>query len=354
LLSEQRSDEHPRAAYDSWIHGIRAAVQVQVRQHLRSSTNKLFLDPCVNMSPRAVLTDVCPEDCNSGGAGFFQQATGQRLGNCGCNDPFGCGKNEPYPASISSGMSGFAPRFQTIMNHTYAPFCNRFCTKTFEQDQWRDHLFTKEKDSLDGWRFCYKSKPWERPERTKLWDGDHGEFRRTQTTILPPILKDDIDIGLKGCGCGPSGRSQPATCMPFNREDGNSYPPKNLTPGCCKNATKSSYCATAQMKPKRGHVLEGVLEALGEPPILTLHKIQQKLEDSSGKFYPEERGLARVCNPVNYSYLTARPFRCNPIYRVCEPVHSTFAGHVPGEIFIPGENRSIATRNALKYMTYRV
>lgn len=28
-------------------------------------TNRLFLDPCVNMSPRAVLTDVCPEDCSA-------------------------------------------------------------------------------------------------------------------------------------------------------------------------------------------------------------------------------------------------------------------------------------------------
>lgn len=28
-------------------------------------TNRLFLDPCVNMSPRAVLADICPEDCSS-------------------------------------------------------------------------------------------------------------------------------------------------------------------------------------------------------------------------------------------------------------------------------------------------
>jgi hypothetical protein len=27
-------------------------------------THKLFLDPCVNMSPRAVLTDICPDDCS--------------------------------------------------------------------------------------------------------------------------------------------------------------------------------------------------------------------------------------------------------------------------------------------------
>lgn len=65
---------------------------------------------------------------------------------------------------------------------------------------------------------------------------------------------------------------------------------------------------------------------LGEPPIITLHKLAQKREDMSGKFYPPERGLARVCNPIGSSYLTARPFRCSPIYRVCEPVNSRFDG----------------------------
>lgn len=65
---------------------------------------------------------------------------------------------------------------------------------------------------------------------------------------------------------------------------------------------------------------------LGELPILTLHKIQQKMEDRSGKFYPPERGMARVCNPVGGSYMTARPFRCNTIYRYCEPVHISFDG----------------------------
>lgn len=58
---------------------------------------------------------------------------------------------------------------------------------------------------MDGWRFCYKSKPWEHPERTKPWDGDHAESRRTQTTLLPPLMKDDLDIALRGCGCGPAG-----------------------------------------------------------------------------------------------------------------------------------------------------
>lgn len=41
-----------------------------------------------------------------------------------------------------------------------------------------------------------------------------------------------------------------------------------------------------------------IFTELGELPILTLHKLAQKREDSSGKYYPEERGLARVCNPI--------------------------------------------------------
>lgn len=131
---------------------------------------------------------------------------------------------------------------------------------------------------------------------------------------------------------------------------------------------------------------------LGELPTLTLHKLQQQMEDKSGLFYAEERGLARVCNPVGSSYVTARPFRCNPIYRCCEAVHSAYqgslyqfyphpstktkgefridsyyfeikintifnsfiSGHIPGQKFLPGENRANASRNALKHMTYRV
>jgi len=27
-------------------------------------TNRIFLDPGVNMSPRTVLNDICPEDCS--------------------------------------------------------------------------------------------------------------------------------------------------------------------------------------------------------------------------------------------------------------------------------------------------
>jgi len=159
-------------------------------------THKLFLDPCVNMSPRAVLTDICPEDCSSGG--FLQTVTGFKMGQCGCNDPYSCGREPQFTQGRNRGQGSQAPRFQTIMNHTYAPFCNRFCTKTFEQDQWRDKLFTREKEALDGWRYCYKSKPWERPERTKPWDGDNSEFRRIQTTILPPVMKNDLDVHLRG------------------------------------------------------------------------------------------------------------------------------------------------------------
>jgi hypothetical protein len=107
------------------------------------------------------------------------------------------------------------------------------------------------------------------------------------------------------------------------------------------------------MGPFPRSTLDGVYDKLGELPILTLHKLAQKRENFSGKYYPEEKGLARVCNPVGSSYLTARPFRCNGIFRCCEPMSSTYAGHVPGEQFAYGEHRGKATRNALKYMTYR-
>lgn len=70
-----------------------------------------------------------------------------------------------------------------------------------------------------------------------------------------------------------------------------------------------------------------IITELGELPIVTLHKIQQKKEDASGKFYPEDRGLAEVCNPAGGSYMTARPFRCHPIYRYCEPMVPTYAGN---------------------------
>jgi hypothetical protein len=52
---------------------------------------------------------------------------------------------------------------------------------------------------MDGWRYCYKSKPWDRPERIKPWDGDHAEYRRSQgAKLLPAMMKDDLDVYLRG------------------------------------------------------------------------------------------------------------------------------------------------------------
>jgi len=375
-------------------------------------TNRLFLDPCVNMSPRAVLTDVCPEDCSSGG--FLQSATGFRYGQCGCNDPYKCNREPQFNRGTNKGQTTETPRFQTILNHDYAPFCNRFCTKTYEQDQWRDRLLIREKQAMDGWRYCYKSKPWERPERLRPWDGDHAEFRRTQTTMQAPILKDDIDIFLRGydgiCGSPKMGMERYRSTtgggysggMPDSagggdrayassakrRGGGNECPPCELYQRQMKGTEKAArdaglagivkhpmfpyvqgnpirdcFCENIevlkklnkpQMSRSPAYATDGIIEELGELPILTLHKLQQKLEEKSGLFYSDERGLARVCNPVGGSFLTARPFKCNTIYRYCEPVHSTYTGHVPGEKFLPGENRGKATRNATKYMVYRI
>jgi len=122
----------------------------------------------------------------------------------------------------------------------------------------------------------------------------------------------------------------------------------------CENIEVLKKLNKEQMARSPQYATDGIIEELGELPILTLHKLQQKMEEKSGLFYNEERGLARVCNPVGGSYLTARPFRANPIYRYCEPVNLGFTGHVPGEKFLPGMNRGVATRNATKYMLYRV
>jgi len=56
----------------------------------------------------------------------------------------------------------------------------------------------RERESMDGWRYCYKSKPWDRPERTKPWDGDNSEFRKASGALLPPMMKNDLDIHLRG------------------------------------------------------------------------------------------------------------------------------------------------------------
>jgi len=319
-------------------------------------TNRIFMDPCVNMSPRAVLTDTCGDCCPGG---FYQRATGQRYGNCGCD----CNSSTPK----SCGQEVRAPRFQSIMNHCYSPYCNRFCTRTFEQDQWRDKLFSQEQAALDGWRFCCKSSSWERPERTKPWDGDNAEFRRTQTTQLPPIIKADLDIKLRGCGCGPGGQrrcpqkpfsvgdykekaagprstcticdlhQRAIKCQTQKAKDAGLLtclkPP--LCPGIAASLMQDVFCEDNetlrklnkdQMGPFPSNVMDGVLEELGELPIVTLHKLAQKRENFSGKYYPEERGLARVCNPIGGSYLTARPYRCNGVYKCCEPMGSTYAG----------------------------
>jgi len=399
-------------------------------------TRRLFLDPCVSMSPKTVLTDICPEDCSMGG--FMQRATGFRYGQCGCNsDPCECSREPQYTYGRNRGQGTQVPRFQTIMNHDYAPYCNRFSTKTFEQDQWRDNLLMREKKAMDGWRYCFKSKPWERPERTKPWDGDNSEFRRTQVTMQAPLNKDDIDTYLRGFD-GVSENGGPCQPPPYPAdslmyrevkngrgscanptgapgkviEDDDEVPITGYTPDglpcgprvrrkkvrkcppcdlyqrqykevyktardaglkeCVKhpffpcpqgNLFRTELCEELmrlkeytkdEMSKEYNCATEGVVEELGELPILTLHKISQKKEDQSGKFYPEERGLARVCNPVGSSYLTARPWRCHPIYKVCEPMISGYDGHIPGKDFMVGENRGRSTRNALKHMTYRI
>jgi len=49
---------------------------------------------------------------------------------------------QQYLPNMVPGYTGFVPRFQTILGHTYSPACNRALAR-FEQDQWRDRLFSK-------------------------------------------------------------------------------------------------------------------------------------------------------------------------------------------------------------------
>lgn len=49
---------------------------------------------------------------------------------------------QQYQPNMTPGYTGFVPRFQTILGHTYSPACNRALAR-FEQDQWRDRLFNK-------------------------------------------------------------------------------------------------------------------------------------------------------------------------------------------------------------------
>lgn len=69
-------------------------------------------------------------------------------------DPFLCSKmalvntrvnsfgRQQYQPCMTSGYTGFVPRLQTILGHSFSPACNRALAK-FEQDQWRDRLFFK-------------------------------------------------------------------------------------------------------------------------------------------------------------------------------------------------------------------
>jgi len=143
------------------------------------TSHRVLLDPCIHMSPRSMLTNVHPEHCTDDfgrpglGADPFM-ASQMALVNSRVNS-FG---RQQYQPNMTPGYTGYVPRFQTILGHTYSPACNRALAR-FEQDQWRDRLFNKELEALDGWRFCYKSKPWETPETIRPGTGDLQEFARS-------------------------------------------------------------------------------------------------------------------------------------------------------------------------------
>lgn len=142
------------------------------------TSHRVLLDPCISMSPRSVLNNVHPEHCSDEfgrpGVGSDPSLAAQMaLVNSRVNS-LGRQQYQPY---MVAGYTGFVPRYQTILGHTYSPACNRALAR-FEQDQWRDRLFTKELEALDGWRFCYKRKPWETNEVHRPGNTDLQEFRR--------------------------------------------------------------------------------------------------------------------------------------------------------------------------------
>jgi len=177
------------------------------------TSHRILLDPCVDMSPKPVLTNIHPEHCTDEfgrpgvGADPFM-ASKMALVNSRVNS-FG---RQQYQPNMTPGYTGYVPRFQTILGHTYSPACNRALAR-FEQDQWRDRLFNKELEALDGWRFCYKSKPWEAPEVIRPGTGDIQEFPRSCTGCGggSPFLRNEAvqqqtaPVQRRsggGCGCG--------------------------------------------------------------------------------------------------------------------------------------------------------
>jgi len=167
------------------------------------TTHRILLDPCIHMSPRSMLSNMHPEYCTDDfgrpGIGADPLLNAQMALVKSRVNSFG---RQQYLADMTPGYTGYIPRFQTILGHTYSPACNR-ALAAFETEQWRDRLFNKELEALDGWRFCYKTKPWESPEIQRT-GGDLQEFARSPCCQQPKFLRNDVQCSTRAgtCGCG--------------------------------------------------------------------------------------------------------------------------------------------------------
>ncbi|CAG7697907.1 unnamed protein product [Allacma fusca] len=154
-----------------------------------------------------------------------------------------------------------------------------------------------------------------------------------QTPLLCCVGFRTVDKGLEGSVKAPNTKPR---CVPT----------KCRGPWCLP--LPPNYCDIAPLQ-------RPMFDECGECPIATLHRLKDQRECYSGKYYPEELDLPRVCNPRGgCSYLTASPMRCNRVYRYCEPMRSSYQGHIPFGKFLYGHNSATLTRNPLKHLTYRI
>jgi len=276
------------------------------------TSHRVLLDPCIAMSPRSVLNNVHPEHCSDEfgrpGLGSDPVLSAQMaLVNSRVNS---LGRQQ-YQPNMTPGYTGFVPRFQTILGHTYSPACNRALAR-FEQDQWRDRLFTKELEALDGWRFCYKRKPWETNEVCRPPNTDLQEFRRA-----PPA----IPVG--GCGCAGGRGLADTMANPMTSSGGG-----GCGGGCGSGSSSGS---------------------LMTPGYSVCDYAQRRIWGIG-----QEAGMNMTCGnivpKVNAFRFSHPPNRVQEIYRHCEGMIPNYQGHVPGAIFRTGVTYGTATRNPKRHM----
>jgi len=253
----------------------------------------VLMDPCIHTSPRSLLSSTSPTNCS---AEYGVPPVG--------SDPFVLSKMNqvnlgPNGSSWPSGTE--VPRFQNLLGHTYSPACNRGLIRGFEQDQWRDKLFTKELQALDSWKVCYKPKPWDNPMQNYP-SGD-----------IPP-----------GCPC--SGEST-----------WNGVNDTSSTFSGCGAAAASGGCGGG----RGGKTVSILTKSLpicdyGERRIYGI-QMANALKQPCGATNVIRINPNQYCRPLN---------RIQTIYHGCEGMVPLYGGHVPGEQFRYGKTYGTSTRNA--------